>query len=381
MAGTRRAGRRARPELSSGPPARAVTFGIIATGPHAGRKALTLHTVASYPPTNNPCIAELSGCSLHSPPEWCNRGPPRAAKPMSATPSNAWAATSPAQRSPTNASRSMTAARSCIDSSTPSVTERLMSCSTPSTSSPASPPLKCRSRSELALCHDRAPISSVITACSPRTSSTVTASSPTPPIKPPASLLRLVHPPCAGCSGPTASSISTSSAVRCVALRCGSSRASTRPRASRQSSLISPCAKPTASTTRAHHRGVRPQPNSRSPRHRPCAECARGGASASLRLTTQPPRFAPTLPCSRRCRTRIASARPQNIRAQTANEPDNDHTNTPTTTQSGRLFHLSVPPTSRSYCLSAVKPRTSAPFAVVPPMSNDSRSGNPSWRP
>ena len=62
-------------------------------------------------------------------------------------------------------------------------------------------------------CHDPAPISPGITACSPRTSSTVTASSPTPPIKAPASLLRLVHPPCAGCSGSNASSISTSSAV------------------------------------------------------------------------------------------------------------------------------------------------------------------------
>ena len=38
----------------------------IATAPHAGRKALTLHTVASYPPTNNPCIARLSGFSLHA---------------------------------------------------------------------------------------------------------------------------------------------------------------------------------------------------------------------------------------------------------------------------------------------------------------------------
>ena len=58
--------------------------------------------------------------------------------------------TSPARPSRTNASRSMTAARSCIDSSTPSVTGRPMSCSTRRTSSPASPPLKCRSRSELA---------------------------------------------------------------------------------------------------------------------------------------------------------------------------------------------------------------------------------------
>ena len=39
----------------------------IATGPHAGRKALTLRTVAYNPPASNPCIAQLSGFSLHSP--------------------------------------------------------------------------------------------------------------------------------------------------------------------------------------------------------------------------------------------------------------------------------------------------------------------------
>ena len=38
----------------------------IATGPHAGRKALTLRTVASSPPPDNPCIAQLSGFSLHA---------------------------------------------------------------------------------------------------------------------------------------------------------------------------------------------------------------------------------------------------------------------------------------------------------------------------
>ena len=38
----------------------------IATGPHAGRKALTLRTVASHPPADNPCIAQLSGFSLHA---------------------------------------------------------------------------------------------------------------------------------------------------------------------------------------------------------------------------------------------------------------------------------------------------------------------------
>ena len=157
----------------------------IATGPHAGRKALTLRTVASNPPADNPCIAQLSGFSLHRPPEWCNRGSARAAEPMNATPSNACAATSPAQHSRTNASRSMTAGRSCTDSSTPSVTGPHMSCSTPSTLSPVSPPS----------CHAPAPISPDTTACSPRTSNTADVSSPTLPIKPPASPMRLVPRP------------------------------------------------------------------------------------------------------------------------------------------------------------------------------------------
>ena len=38
----------------------------IATGPHAGRKALTLRTVSANPPASNPCIAQLSGFSLHA---------------------------------------------------------------------------------------------------------------------------------------------------------------------------------------------------------------------------------------------------------------------------------------------------------------------------
>ena len=38
----------------------------IATGPHAGRKALTLRTVGSNPPPDHPCIAQLSGFSLHA---------------------------------------------------------------------------------------------------------------------------------------------------------------------------------------------------------------------------------------------------------------------------------------------------------------------------
>ena len=39
----------------------------IATGLHAGRKALTLRTVDSSPPPDNPGIAQLSGFSLLAP--------------------------------------------------------------------------------------------------------------------------------------------------------------------------------------------------------------------------------------------------------------------------------------------------------------------------
>ena len=46
----------------------------IATGPHAGRKALTLRTVGSNPPADNPCIAQLSGFSLHRPPRMVQSG-------------------------------------------------------------------------------------------------------------------------------------------------------------------------------------------------------------------------------------------------------------------------------------------------------------------
>ena len=38
----------------------------IATGPHTERKALTLRIIASNPLADNPCIARLSGFSLHS---------------------------------------------------------------------------------------------------------------------------------------------------------------------------------------------------------------------------------------------------------------------------------------------------------------------------
>ena len=44
----------------------AAVYYRIATGPHAGRKALTLHTVSSKPPADNSCIPQLSGFSLHA---------------------------------------------------------------------------------------------------------------------------------------------------------------------------------------------------------------------------------------------------------------------------------------------------------------------------
>ena len=49
----------------------------------------------------------------------------------------------------------------------------------------------------------------------------------------------------------------------------------------------------------------------------------------------------PVLSCSLCSRLQIASDRSRNVRARTDNEPDNDHTNTPRTTQIGRLFLLS----------------------------------------
>ena len=57
----------------------------------------------------------------------------------------------------TNASRSMTAGRSCIDSSTPSVTGPLMSCSTRWTLSPASSPLRSAARAASSLGHRENP--------------------------------------------------------------------------------------------------------------------------------------------------------------------------------------------------------------------------------
>ena len=131
-------------------------------------------------------------------------------------------------------------------------TGRLMSCSTPSTFSPASPPSF----------HAPAPIS-------PDRPRRVRPELQAPPphhpqsgpsIRPRAS--RVSPPrPCAGCSGSSASSTSTSNTVGYVAARCASSRASKPPNSSRPSSPISPRARPAASITPAHRRSIPRKPN------------------------------------------------------------------------------------------------------------------------
>ena len=113
---------------------------------------------------------------------------------------------------------------------------------------------------------------------------------------------------------------------------------------------------------------------SRSPRSGPRTRCGRGNLRPATKMTRQkrpvcPPISKPLGPicakrsrrpespamvpmkrrkrgCSLRCRLQIASDRPRIVGARTDNEPDNDHTNTPSTTQIGRLFHLSFAPAS-----------------------------------
>ena len=244
------------------------------------------------------------------------------AKPMTGNPSNACAAPSPARPSPTNASRSTTAGRSCIDSSTPSVTAPPMSCSTPSNScgtsvcrtppgqppavqigipadlaSPVSPPLKCRSLRELALCHAPAPISPEPTACSPRTASTATASSPTRPINPPVLASRVssrAHTLDAAAQARLPHRHRTlwrvwrhaaRHRVHRDPLKCRSLRELAH--SSRRSSPISPRATPRASTAPAHRRSIRISPNPRPAPLQPCPDCARGCTPAPLRLASR----------------------------------------------------------------------------------------------
>ena len=64
---------------------------------------------------------------------------------------------------------------------------------------------------------------------------------------------------------------------------------------SRQSSPISPRARPAASITRAHCRSMRRKPNPRTPHLRHCPDCARRCTTARLRLASRALRPAP--PC------------------------------------------------------------------------------------
>ena len=96
----------------------------------------------------------------------------------------------------------------------------------------------------------------------------------------------------------------------------------------RRYSLISPSARPTAPTTRAHHRFSAPAAKFPvSPPHRTCPDCAHRCATAPLRPHFPNPRPPPL--SHARGRLQIASARPRNVRARTDNEPDIEHTNTP----------------------------------------------------
>ena len=117
---------------------------------------------------------------------------------------------------------------------------------------------------------------------------------PHPPIRP-ASPLRSVPRPCAGCSGSSASSTSTSNTVACVVVRCVSSRASKRPSSSRPFSSISPHARLAASITPAHRRSIPRKSSPRTPHLRTCPDCARRYATAPLRLASRALRSPP--PC------------------------------------------------------------------------------------
>ena len=261
------------------------------------------------------------------------------AKPMNGTPSNACAATSLARPSRTNASRSMTAGRSCIDSGTPSGTAPPMSCSTPSTSSPASPPS----------CHAPAPISPDTTACSPRTASTATASSPTPP-----------HPSTREPQGvsPRAHALDAADRAR-VPHRHGTLwrvwRHVARHRVHRDFRTHRENPHP---SRRPQHRGHRPPP-------RPAAPCAasptsglpisgpvltapHGRTTAPLRLVPRALRSpAPSRHAFLFAGREIAPSRPRFVGSRTDFESDNDRTDTPATIAIDALFFLSFSVGSR----------------------------------
>ena len=109
----------------------------------------------------------------------------------------------------------------------------------------------------------------------------------------------------------------------CVAARCAASRASTLPRSSRGSSLISPPARPAPSATPAHPRSVWAPRNPAPPITDPLLTAPTGAprprcaSSTALRPT-------PCLTRSHHCRLhKISSPRPRNVCARTDNVPDN----------------------------------------------------------
>ena len=152
----------------------------IATGPHAGRKALTLRTVASNPPASNPCIAQLSGFSLHAGTR-CQAHERDSLERLCRY--IARPAVSNERLSVNDRGQVVYRLKHPFRNGTTHVV--LDPIDSPSTLSPASPPS----------CRVPAPISPDTTACSPRTSNTAAVSSPALPIKPPASLMRRVPRP------------------------------------------------------------------------------------------------------------------------------------------------------------------------------------------
>ena len=213
---------------------------------------------------------------------------------MNGTPSNACAATSPARHSRTNASRSTTAGRSCIDSSTPSVTAPPMSCSTPSNScgtsvcrtpsgqppavqignpadlaSPASPPLKCRSLRELALkCRS---LRELALKCRS--------------LRELALKCRSLRELALKCRSLRELALKCRS-LRELALKCRSLRELAH--SSRRSSPISPRARPAASITPAHRRSIPASPTSGLPiTDLVLTAPARRSATAPLRLASR----------------------------------------------------------------------------------------------
>ena len=132
--------------------------------------------------------------------------------------------------------------------------------------------------------------------------------------------------------------------VACVAARCGSLRASRLPNSSRESSPISPRARPAASITPAHPRSIRRKPNPRPPQYRPCPDCARPPVRHSLaspRLLRSPPHTVRLTRVHDR-RLKIAPPRPRFVCYRTDIEPHNDRTNTHATMAIDALFCLSL---------------------------------------